>query len=151
PRALPRQPPPTGVEEERGRAALRAAAVLPAPLGRRPPTTRAQHPTRPDPIGLDGGRGVRTDRAPPPPAALAAQQDLAAVPLGVQVQIVDVEPDRLGDAGAGAVEELERRLVAESERRVARAGDVQDALHLVDRERLRQPSWRRGRADRTSR
>ncbi len=63
--------------------------------------------------------------------------------LFVQIEIVDGQSDRLGDARPGAVEELEQRDVAQRHRVIAGAGRVQQPAHLVDTERPRQPAQRR--------
>ena len=85
-------------------------------------------------------RPTGTIRSLPP---LPEQPQAAA--LGIEV--VDVEPDGLGDAGTGAVQELQQGPVAQLLGGTAFASGGQERLDLVDSERLRQPSWRRGWAD----
>ena len=65
----------------------------------------------------------------------------------LEVEVVDVEPDRLGDPGPGAVEHLQQRPVAQRQRRARRAGRLEDPLDVRQRQRLGQPLGRRRRPD----
>jgi len=56
------------------------------------------------------GAGVPADRDQPGPAALAVQGDRR---VAGQVQVVDGQPDRLGDPRPRAVQELQQRGVAQ--------------------------------------
>ena len=103
PGRLPRQPAAAGVQEQRARP--RSAVPTASQLG-----PRARQ------VGVDGLQGVGADRHEPLLAALAAQQHGAVDP----VEVVDVEPDGLGDPGAGAVEHLEQGPVAQRQRRARR-------------------------------
>src|SRR4051794_15095927 len=97
PRALPGQRPATDVEEQR-------AAAHPTPTG------RPQRRPGADQVVLDRLERVRADGDDALLAALAGQPDGGLPP----VEIVDGQPDRLGDARPGAVEQLEQRAVAQS-------------------------------------
>ena len=61
-----------------------------------------------------------------------------------QVQVVDVEPDRLGDPGAGPVQQLEQCPVPQ--RRLAGGCRREQPLHFADGDGLGQPARRRWRA-----
>ena len=95
----------------------------------------------------------RADGHQPLLGPLAAEQDAA---VG-EVEVVDVEPDGLGDARARPVEQLEQRAAAEQRRVVGsgpvlrRAGRGQQRLHLAHRQRLRQAAGGRRRSDRPGR
>ena len=121
PGALPRQPPAAGVEEHRRRCPCRAAAqVGPAPHE----------------VGVERAR-PRGDR---PARSAACRPCRAAARPRVGVDVVDVEPDRLGDPRAGRVEQLEQRPVAQRQRTVGlavAARTVEQGEHLVDRQALR--------------
>ena len=131
PGALAREPSAAGVEEHR-RAAPSGADQLGPGAGE---------------VGGDGVAGVAAHRHQPLLAALAAQQH-RAVDL---VEVVDVEPDGLGDPRAGAVEQLQQRPVAQREDRVGCAGGVEDRLDVGERQRLRQPLGGRRRLHRRRR
>ena len=47
-------------------------------------------------------------------------------------EVVDDEPHRLGDAGAGGVENLQQRSVAQAHRGVVDAGGLQEDADLID-------------------
>ena len=125
PGALPREAPATVVEEQR----------RPTSAARGEPGTSA------DEVGLDRLEGHPSDRHEPLLAALAAQQRGGRL----AVEVVHVEPDRLGDPGAGAVEHLEQRPVAQRPRGALGARRVEDRLDLGDRDRLGQPLGQRRR------
>ena len=119
PGVLPREPRPAHPEEQRGR---------------RTPT-RGQHRARAHQVGIERRARVAADRHDALLVALAEQaHDL--VGAVVADQVVDVERDGLGDPGAGRVEQLEQRLVAQRGRLVA-VGRREQPLDLLDRERLR--------------
>ena len=114
PGALPGQPPAPGVEEHargcrgRGRAGR-------AGLGRgrrRAPSGRS-------------GRGGRPWLRPPLPRSRTCSC----------LQVVDGQADGFGDAGAGAVQDLQQGAVAEGERRAVGAGGGDEPLDLVDGDR----------------
>src|SRR5207244_10479572 len=78
---------------------------------------------------------------------LLAQRDDAllralAVPdmdtLLLEVDVAEVEPDRLGAAQPGRVDELDERPVAQRERLAAASEPVQQAVDLVELGRVRQ-------------
>ncbi len=96
-------------------------------------------------VGPQRPHGVPADRHQPGPPALAAQQggaldDVHVVHGGaVDVHVVHGRTDRLGDPRAGAVQELQQRLVAQSDGRPVagggdRAGGLQQPHHVVDRQ-----------------
>ena len=91
-----------GVEEQRPRRTPRR------PGGQRRPG--------PDEVVLDGPQRVAADRDDPLLAALAGQPHRRPA----AVEVVDGEPDRLGDARAGAVQQLEQRPVAQRARALDR-------------------------------
>ena len=125
PGGLARQPPSAGVEEQGARALRRAhRGELRAPAGE---------------VGVDGGQGVGPHRDQPLLAALAAQQHGAVHP----VEVVDVEAHGLGDAGPGAVEDLQQGAVAERQGGAGRPGGLEDRLDVGQGQRLRQPPGRR--------
>ena len=67
------------------------------------------------------------------------------------VDVVDVEPDGLGDPGAGRIQHLQQGAVAQGQRAVGlavAARPVQQRQHLVDGQALGQPPARRRRLDR---
>ena len=97
---------------------------------------------RPGEIRRDRLQRRSTDRHDALLRTLAAQQHR----LGVGVDVVHVEPDRLRDAGAGAVEHLQERPVTQRERRARRAAGRQHRLDVLEGDRLRQPLGRRRRA-----
>ena len=115
PGALPGQPAAARVEEQRRRARARRR---PAPGG--PARGRRRR----------ASRGVAAHRARPAPCRPCRA---AAPSPSSQVEVVDVEADRLGDARAGAVEHLEQRPVAQRQRASSPApGRLQESLDLVD-------------------
>ena len=59
--------------------------------------------------------------------------------MGETRHVVHVERDQFGDPGAGAVQQLQQRLVPQAARG-SRVGSGQQRLHLIDRQRLRQPA-----------
>src|SRR5690348_17811340 len=65
---------------------------------------RRQDGSRSDQVGVEGGHRIRAQGDEPLLVALAEQPDTRRL---VEVDVVDVEADRLGDAGARAVEHLE--------------------------------------------
>jgi hypothetical protein len=75
------------------------------------------------------------------------QQHRAAL----QVEVVDVEPDRLTDPGAGAVEELEQRLVTRGFGGAVETGRFDEREHVVERQRARQSARRRRWSHRSGR
>ena len=98
-------------------------------------------------VGVQRGHRGPTDRHQPLLSSLAAQQHRA----GVGVDVVDVEPDRLGDPRAGGIQQLEQRPVPQRQRTVrlaVAAGTLQQGQHLVDGQALGQPPARRRRLDR---
>ena len=110
---------------------------------------RPRSPTNSGPAadGLDvvGRRGARRadrrsrSRASPGRCrrpARAAPVALADDPheRAVEREVLAVEPERLADPQAGRVQQLEQRTVA----RAARRGGLEQPLHLVDVERVRQ-------------
>jgi hypothetical protein len=131
PRALPGQPPAPGVEEQR----------------RSSPPGTDQLRSRAGEVGGHRVAGIATHGDDPLLAALAVQQH-GAVDL---VEVVDVETDRLGDAGAGAVQQLQQRAVTQREHRAGRARGLEDRLDVRERQRLGEPLGRRGRLDRRCR
>ena len=140
PGALPGEAAAAGVEEHR-RADRRAA-------GR-----RGEAGPGPDQVRIERPRGVAAHRHHPVLAALADQPHQR---VRAQLQLVDVEAGRLGDARPGAVEELEQRPVPQQpgvrgQVIGTRAGRVEQALHLRQGDRLGQPPGRRRRRDLASR
>ena len=68
------------------------------------------------------------------------------------VDVVDVEPDRLGDPRTGGIQQLEQRAVPQRQRAVriaVAACTLQQGQHFVDRQALGQPPARCRRLDRT--
>ena len=65
----------------------------------------------------------------------------------LEVEVVDVETDCLGDPRTGAVQHLEQRAVAQGQRRSGGSGRLEDPLDVGQRQRLRQPLGRRRRLD----
>ena len=121
PGVLPRQARSADAEEQRGRR----------------PAPRRQHRPRPHQVGIQRRPRVAADRHDALLAALAEQaHDVGGAVLAEQV--VDVERDRLRDARARRVEQLEQRLVAQVGGLVA-VGRREQLLDLLDRQRLRQP------------
>ena len=105
PGALPRQPAAAGVQEHRARP------FVARPLPRW--SSSEQLGSAPHDVGLHGLAGVAADRHDPLLGPLAAQQHGAAGRVvGIEVEVVEVQPDGLGDARAGAVEHLQQRPVA---------------------------------------
>ena len=98
----------------------------------------------PDEVVLDRRDRHRSHRHQPLLAALAGQPHHPRV----EVEVVGGQADRLGDAGAGPVQDLEQCLVPELDRRRVdlRACGRQQPLDLVDGDRLGQPLGRGGRA-----
>ena len=96
-------------------------------------------------VGLHRLAREPADRHDPFLGALAAQQHAAAGGV-LELEVVDVEADRLGDAGTGAVEDLEQRPVAQRQRRPGGAGRLEELLDVAERDRLRQPLGRSRRA-----
>ena len=84
-------------------------------------------------VAAEGVRCLAPDRYDPFLAALAEGADEPVL----EIHGLPVEPDRLADAQAGAVEELGECAVAEVSRRCSR-GRVEKALDLGGRERARQ-------------
>ena len=64
--------------------------------------------------------------------------------LLVEVHVLEVEPDRLGAAQAGGVDELDEGAVPQAERAVA-LDAVEQLVHLVGLRRDRQPARPLGR------
>ena len=132
PRTLPRQPPAPRVEEDRGGA--------PAP-SRQVGATAHQ-------IGVQRRHGGPPDRDQALLATLAGQQHRPCR----GVHIVEVEADRLGDAGAGRIQQLQQRPVAQRQRPVGvavPARGLEQRQHLVERQALGQAPTRRRRLDLT--
>jgi hypothetical protein len=82
--------------------------------------------------------------------ALARPGQARTLRGGAQLQLVDVESGRLGNACPGAVQELEQRAVPQQpglrgQVIGAGTGRVEQALHVLDGDRLGQPPGRRGR------
>ena len=103
-----------------------------------PPRTPARpvgRQRRPGPhqVVLDGPQRVAADRDDPLLAALAGQPH-RRLPA---VEVVDGQPDRLGDARAGAVEQLQQRPVAQPARPLDRAGRLDQRHHRLHRA----PPW----------
>ena len=112
PGALPTQGPAQGVEED-----LRYSPAL---LGQDRPASHQ--------VGIQRlpGVGPHGDHAFLAPLAEQPQQP------GVGVKVVDDKPHRLGDAGAGGVEDLQQRSVAQAHRGVVNACCLQEAADLID-------------------
>ncbi len=111
--------------------AFRNSACVPRPLRDeiRPPT----HLVRRQRVA-----GVGADRYDALLAALAAQQHRT----GLQVDVVDVQPDCLRDARTRPVQELQQRSVPSSQYcglRLSAGRRSKDPGHLVDGQGLRQP------------
>ena len=83
----------------------------------------------PSEVARDVERGLLAERNDAFLAALSPHVD----ELAVEVDVPEVERDRLGTSQPGGVEELEERAVPERERRVA----FDDLEHLLDLGRLR--------------
>ena len=167
PGALARQPPTPGPEEER-----RPTGRAPAP-----PRRRGEHGPTAHEVGVDRGARVGAERDDPVPAALADEPDdipgrlprlrrggprqLARAPGASgdtsprscrddrchDMDVVDVEGDRLADAGTGAVEQLDEGSVTQGLRRRAVAGRRDHGLDLRERQGLGEATAGRGRAD----
>ena len=112
PGALPTQGPAQGVEEN-----LWHSTAL---LGQDRPTSHQVGVQRLPGVGPHGDHAFLASLAEKP------QQ------LGVGVKVVDDEPHRLGDAGAGGVEDLQQRSVAQAHRGVVNACCLQEAADLID-------------------
>ena len=112
PGALPAQGPAQGVEEDL----------------RHSPALLSQDRSAPHQVGVQRlpGVGPHGDHA-----LLASLAEQPQQP-GVGVEVVDDEPHRLGDAGAGGVENLQQRSVAQAHRGVVDAGGLQEDADLID-------------------
>ena len=95
---------------------------------RRPPTGSREPGPHSDQVCLDRSGGIRAEWDASLLAALARQQHRASV----QVEIVDVEADRLRDPRTGAVEQLDQRAVAHRQRRLVDSRRIDQPLDLVD-------------------
>ena len=107
-------PQPVRVGEE---AAQRARVQPPAARGEEERVVRAARQLRPRlaQVAGDDVRRLLAERHDPLLAALAAHAD----ELLLEVDVGEIEPDRLGAAQAGRVDELDECAVAEAERAVA--------------------------------
>ena len=112
PGALPTQGPAQGVEKD-----LRHS---PAPLSQDRSASYQVGVQRLPGVGPHGDHAFL--------ASLAEQPQQP----GAGVEIVDDEPHRLGDAGAGGVEDLQQRPVAQAHRGVVNACGLQEAADLID-------------------
>ena len=140
PGALTGEAAATGVEEDRW-------------AGRHAAGRRSEGGPGPDQVRLERPHGVAADRHHPVLAALADQPHHR---VNAQLQFVDIEPGRLGDARSGPVEELQQRPVPQrpgvrGHIVRARAGRIEQAFHLLQGDRLGQPPGRRRRRDLASR
>ncbi len=136
-RALPGQPPAALVEQQR-----RSRSGSP----------RRECGTATDEPGLDGGPRVRAERDQPLLVALADEPQAQRRVAQRAFEVVDVERHDLADAPAGPVQQLGERHVAQLRRRRLRRlaigpGGRDEALHLLDGQRLRQPPRRLRRCD----
>ena len=119
PRVLPAEPAAASTEEQRRRR--RALLAEDGPAAHEPGVERT---ARKAPHGHE-------------PLLVA----LAGDAHDVLLHVVDVERDELGDAGAGRIEELEQRTIAQLRRRRvdSPACSLDERRHLVDADRFGQP------------
>src|SRR4029453_9225828 len=102
PGALPRQSRATLVQED----------------GRRAASVRGEHGPGPDEVRVERADPIRAQRDDPLLVTLPEESDRAEV----EVEVVDIEADRLRDASASTVEHLQQRPIAQGHRRVADRG-----------------------------
>ena len=91
------------------------------------------------PAGLEVARDVQRGLLAQRDDALLAALSSHVDELAVEVDVSEVERDRLGTSQPGGVEELEERTVAERERRVA-FDDLEDLLDLGRLRRVGEPT-----------
>ena len=114
--------------------AFRNRAGVPLPLA-------ASSGPAADQVGVEGAGAVGSQRHQPFLGALAEQPDdrrARASRLALQGDVVDVQAHGFADAGAGGIEELQQRPVAQAGGRVG-AGRLEDPGDLVDADGLGQP------------
>src|SRR6266540_2948863 len=119
-----------------GALTRQTAAACVEEQSRRPASTSYQIWTAADLVRRQRVAGVGPDRHHPLLAALASQQHRT----GVQVDVVHVQPDRLGDARTRAVEKLQQRGVTSRQYgglRLCTRGGNKDPRYLIHGKCLR--------------
>ena len=94
-------------------------------------SSRGEPGSHPREVRVDGGTCIGPDRNDALLRALAPEAQHVTVG-----EVIDIEPDGLGYAGAGRIEQLQQGAIPDPDRLIRRRR-VEETLHLVDREGLR--------------
>ncbi len=131
-----------GALEQEGDALAREPAASLVQEQRGPRRPRRQLRPRSHEVILKRPHRIRADRNVPLAPPLAEHADARQL----EIDVVDVQRDELGDAQPRAVQQLEKRSIARSRRRLA-PGRIEEPAHLLHGQGAREPPRQLGTDD----